>query len=229
MEENSDASESDASSSDLDESDPEPNSDSESFPARIKRALRAHAQPFHSISSPAAFSKLGILILFFVAAQTCCFLVPSANADGLDRVRSSGVLRYGSDMEGGGPYAYPDPRSPRDVTGFEVELMAMLCRDLSVNPEFCQGQWDKLLQVLSSGRLHAVINGYEWTENRARAYAATRPYYVYQLQLMVPARLPRSTPGLTSRSPGPMAGAGRLACWSARRVIPMPASKGGQT
>ena len=136
--------------------------------------------------APAAFSKLGILILFFVAAQTGCFLVPSANANGLDRVRSSGVLRYGSDMEGGGPYAYPDPRSPRDVTGFEVELMAMLGRDLGVTPEFCQGQWDKLLQVLSSGRLDAVINGYEWTENRAREYAATRPYYVYQLQLMVP-------------------------------------------
>ncbi len=31
----------------------------------------------------------------------------------------------------------------------------------------------------------AVVNGYEWTEQRARDYLATRPYYVYQLQLMV--------------------------------------------
>ena len=28
---------------------------------------------------------------------------------GLERVRKSGQLLYGSDMEGGGPYAYPDP------------------------------------------------------------------------------------------------------------------------
>ena len=41
-------------------------------------------------------------------------------------MKNSGELRYGSDMEGGGPYAYPDPNSPRGVTGFEVELMALL-------------------------------------------------------------------------------------------------------
>jgi polar amino acid transport system substrate-binding protein len=87
-------------------------------------------------------------------------------------------------MEGGGPYAYPDPSSPRDVTGFEVELMASLGKDLGANPEFSQGQWDKLLQLLDSGRIDLVCNGYEWTETRAHDYLSTRPYYVYQLQLM---------------------------------------------
>jgi polar amino acid transport system substrate-binding protein len=109
----------------------------------------------------------------------------SAQGDrALERVRRSGKLLYGSDMEGGGPYAYPDPHSPREVTGFEVELMAKLAKNLGVTPQFSQGQWDKLLQVLDSGRLDVVINGYEWTEPRALAYLATRPYYVYQLQLM---------------------------------------------
>jgi polar amino acid transport system substrate-binding protein len=87
-------------------------------------------------------------------------------------------------MEGGGPYAFPDPRSPRGVTGFEVELMAQLAADLGVKPVFSQGQWDKLLQVLGSGRIDVVANGYEWTEAHARDYLATRPYYVYQLQLI---------------------------------------------
>jgi polar amino acid transport system substrate-binding protein len=105
-------------------------------------------------------------------------------------VRSSGKLRYGCDMEGGGPYAYPDPSSPREVTGFEVELMKLLGKELDTQPEFAQGQWDKLLQILSSGRIDAVINGYEWTKNRAEDFAATRPYYVYQLQLMVPVTSP---------------------------------------
>jgi polar amino acid transport system substrate-binding protein len=108
----------------------------------------------------------------------------SARGDALERIRHSGKLLYGSDMEGGGPYAYPDPSSPRDVTGFEVELMRSLAKNLGVTPEFSQGQWDKLLQVLDSGRIDLVINGYEWTEPRARLYLATRPYYVYQLQLM---------------------------------------------
>ena len=88
-------------------------------------------------------------------------------------------------MEGGGPYAYPEPDAPRGMAGFEVELMDRLAGDLGVEPVFSQGQWDKLLQVLDSGRIDVVINGYEWTERRAHDYLATRPYYVYQLQLMV--------------------------------------------
>jgi polar amino acid transport system permease protein/polar amino acid transport system substrate-binding protein len=110
----------------------------------------------------------------------------SARADGLDRVRSSGTLRYGGDMEGGGPYAFPDPNSPRNVTGFEVELMELLGKDLGLAPEFCQGQWDMLLQLLDLDRSDIVVNGYEWTEPRGQDYLATRPYYIYQLQLMVP-------------------------------------------
>ena len=65
----------------------------------------------------------------------------------------SGRLLYGSDKEGGGPYAYPEPDAPRGMAGFEVELMERLAGDLGVEPVFSQGQWDKLLQVLDSGRI----------------------------------------------------------------------------
>ncbi|MGO9465866.1 MAG: ABC transporter permease subunit [Isosphaeraceae bacterium] len=128
---------------------------------------------------------------------------PRARADALDRVRRSGELRYGSDMEGGGPYAYPDPASPRGLAGFEVELMDRLARDQGASPVFSQGQWDKLLQVLDSGRIDLVVNGYEWTEPRGRDYLATRPYYVYQLQLIVPRGSPiRSWADLKKPKPG---------------------------
>lgn len=110
----------------------------------------------------------------------------SAHADTLSTIRQTGKLTYGSDKEGGGPYAFPDPKSPRDVIGFEVELMDEIAKDLGVKAEFSQGPWDRLLKVLDTGRIDAVVNGYEWTEIRARDYLATRPYYVYQLQLMAP-------------------------------------------
>ena len=127
----------------------------------------------------------------------------AAASDALERIRHSGRLLYGSDMEGGGPYAYPDPRSPRGVTGFEVELMDRLAKDLGVQSEFSQGQWDKLLQVLDAGRIDLVCNGYEWTETRARDYLATRPYYVYQLQLMTRRGSPiRSWADLKQPKPG---------------------------
>jgi polar amino acid transport system substrate-binding protein len=106
-------------------------------------------------------------------------------------------------MEGGGPYIYPDPKSSRGVTGFEVELMALLGKELGVATVFSQGPWDKLLEVLDSGRIDLVINGYEWTPVHARNYLATRPYYVYQLQLMAQRGGPiRSWADLKGAKPG---------------------------
>ena len=174
MEENSGASESDALRSVT------------SFKSRQAQSARAGEamRPFfacrRNIHIPRTCAAVSA-IAFFALVFTSC---DAAQGDALDRIHSSGRLRYGSDMEGGGPYAYPDPSSPRDVTGFEVELMASLGKDLGANPEFSQGQWDKLLQLLDSGRIDLVCNGYEWTETRAHDFLATRPYYVYQLQLM---------------------------------------------
>lgn len=109
----------------------------------------------------------------------------SATADDtLATIRGTGRLTYGSDEEGGGPYVYPDPKNPRGVTGFEVELMDRLARDLRAEAVLAQGQWDTLLQLLATRRVDMVVNGYEWTEARARDFLATRPYYVFQLQLM---------------------------------------------
>jgi len=128
-------------------------------------------------------------LLSFLLVSSC--LNPSpARGDALADVRARKVLRFGSDMEGGGPYAYPDPASPRGATGFEVEMMELLARDLGARAELSQGQWDKLLSVLDAGRFDVVVNGYEWTDVRARDYLATRPYYIYQLQLMGPKGTP---------------------------------------
>jgi polar amino acid transport system substrate-binding protein len=140
---------------------------------------------------------LVLFVLFAIVAR------PAAAGDALERIHRSGRLVYGSDMEGGGPYGYPDPSSPRGVTGFEVELMDHLAKDLGVAPEFAQGQWDKLLQLLDAERIDVVCNGYEWTETRAHDYLATRPYYVYQLQLMTRRGSPiRSWADLKGPKPG---------------------------
>ncbi len=41
-----------------------------------------------------------------------------------------------------------------------------------------------MLQNLDAGLVDTVVNGYEWNDERGRDYLATRPYYVYQLQLL---------------------------------------------
>ncbi len=107
---------------------------------------------------------------------------PIAMADALDSARASGRLRFGADEEGGAPYFFRDDLGRR--VGFEADLMDRIGREIGAAPDFHQVQWEYLLQVLARGEIDAVINGYELTGARARDYLATRPYYVYQLQLM---------------------------------------------
>ena len=172
----------DASASDARDFDPSKALNRGEFsPARPSAFPPGRNRQPTSIHLPAVFTGL----LLILTAVTASFGQATAHDDSLERVRSSGKLLYGSDMEGGGPYAYPDSKSSRGVTGFEVELMALLGKDLGVTPVFSQGPWDKLLPLLGSHRTDLVINGYEWTAVHGRKYLATRPYYVYQLQLMV--------------------------------------------
>ncbi len=106
-------------------------------------------------------------------------------ADGLDRTLASGRLAFGADEEGGAPYFWVDPATGERV-GFEAELMARLAGSLGVAPAFHQAQWEYLLPILDrpDSAIDLVVNGYELTEARARDFLATRPYFVYQLQLM---------------------------------------------
>lgn len=130
-----------------------------------------------------------------------CSRSPSPST--LKRLQSTGRFVYGCDKEGGGPYAYPDPRDPRKVTGFEVEVLDRIGAELGAHPVFAQGQWDTLLQNLATRRVDAVVNGYEWTPVRAREFRATRPYYIYQHQVMAVAGGPvRSWEDLTRPKPG---------------------------
>ena len=136
---------------------------------------KAAALPLPHLSR--RFAALLVTILLLSTASL-------ARADALDRVRSSVQLVYGSDEEGGAPYLYLDRNPPHARIGFEAELMERIGRELNVRPVFQQALWENLLQVLARGEIDVVVNGYELTERRARDYLATRPYYVFQLQLL---------------------------------------------
>jgi polar amino acid transport system substrate-binding protein len=116
--------------------------------------------------------------------------VPARGGDKLEEIRARGYFTWGADEEGGGPYVFPDPADPARRTGFEVDLAAQLASELSrsqgapIEARFTQGQWDKLPDLLKTERIDLVMNGYEWTPERASDMAATVPYYVYELQLL---------------------------------------------
>ncbi len=107
-----------------------------------------------------------------------------ARADTLDDIRRRGVIRWGGDQEGGGPYIFPKPDNPREIIGFEVKLMEVLAGRLGVRAEFQQCQWTTLPDLLRIGKIDAIVNGYELTEGHLATKIATVPYYVYQYQLI---------------------------------------------
>jgi polar amino acid transport system substrate-binding protein len=84
-------------------------------------------------------------------------------------------LRWGADSEGGAPYIFERP--PGKVRGFEVELAEALAARLGRTARHVQGPYAQLLPLLERGDLDIVLNGMEATEDRARAYALTRPYW----------------------------------------------------
>ncbi len=106
-------------------------------------------------------------------------------ADTLDDVRQRGVLRWGGDEEGGGPYIYRDKE--RKIVGFEVELMDEIAGRLGIKAEFVQGNWSDQWKTLDSrpDLVDVIANGFELTaDNLTPTRLASIPYYVYELQLI---------------------------------------------
>lgn len=128
----------------------------------------------------------GNRLLVVVSVLAVCLIVSSTAVaiDGLDKIRQRGTLVWGADQEGGGPFVYPNPNDPTQRIGFEVELAELISEHIGVKAEFSQGQWDKLPDLLDRGDIDIVLNGYEWTTNRAARYGVSIPYYIYELQLL---------------------------------------------
>ncbi len=107
-----------------------------------------------------------------------------ANADSLDQIRQRGTLRWAGDKEGGAPFVYPAKDDPTQIEGCDVEMAEILAKKIGVRPEFVQGQWEKLPEVMDRGDVNIVLTGYEWTANRAQRYGTSIPYYIYELQFL---------------------------------------------
>lgn len=111
--------------------------------------------------------------------------LPARAWDTLADARGGKSLRWGADQEGGAPYVFPSDQDMSQLVGFEVDLARELQRQLRVEIEFQQSQWDLLPSMLQARKVDIVMNGYEWFPDRAAAMEASIPYYVYALQLEV--------------------------------------------
>jgi polar amino acid transport system substrate-binding protein len=109
----------------------------------------------------------------------------SSTGSALARVRASGVLRWGGDVQGGEPYAFEDPSHPGRLVGFEVELADAIARELHVRARFVQNDWSNLVPSLDRGSFDIALNGLEVTPARSGSVTFTRPYYIFTEYLVV--------------------------------------------
>src|SRR5690242_8829053 len=116
-------------------------------PVRGRPISKFLSDPSASLSPRPRPAAVYFLLLFGLFLPSCG-RAPRVGV--MARVASQGKLVYGSDKEGGGPYVFPDPEAPREVKGFEVEIMRALGAEVGVKAEFAQGQWDRLLQQLDA-------------------------------------------------------------------------------
>jgi polar amino acid transport system substrate-binding protein len=109
----------------------------------------------------------------------------SKTGSSVEQIKKRGVLRWGSDAEGGAPYVFPDPNNPSRLIGFEVDLADAIARDLGVSAKQSQNAWDSLIPALERGDSDIAINGIEITPQRESKVLFSLPYYVYTEQLVV--------------------------------------------
>lgn len=97
---------------------------------------------------------------------------------GVQLAQADGVLRWGADIESGAPYSFKDPSDPHKVIGYESELVEAIAKKIGRKAEFCQNNWEGLIEGLKRKDYDIVINGLEITQDRKAVVNFTRPYYV---------------------------------------------------
>jgi polar amino acid transport system substrate-binding protein len=109
----------------------------------------------------------------------------------LARIKERGEIVWGADMQGGEPFIYPDPDNPKELIGFDREMMKAVARRLSVQlgveikERFFQCAWSNLVPSLERGDFDVVINGLEATDERKRRILLSEAYYNYAETLTI--------------------------------------------
>ena len=119
------------------------------------------------------------LLLVMLAGVACCGVASPACA------QQPVPLRWAADAEGGAPYIFKDPQNPERNVGFEVDIAEALARELGRPIDFVQYQFSSLVSGLERGDFDFAMNGLEVTPDRRSQILFSRPYYIYQEQLVV--------------------------------------------
>jgi len=81
------------------------------------------------------------------------------------------------------PWTYHDEKG--DLVGFDKEVADAIAAKLGVKAEFVEGEWDGLFAGVDAKRYDIIVNGVEYTAERAEKYDFTEPYAFIHTALII--------------------------------------------
>ena len=90
----------------------------------------------------------------------------------LSKIKEAGVLRIGCEA------TYP-PFTFRDggeIVGYDVDLAAIMCEQLGVEPQFIDTQWSGIIPALYAGRFEIIMSSMSYRKERLEKVAFSIPY-----------------------------------------------------
>ena len=125
------------------------------------------------------FKMKKILFISIIAILLANSIMASGNkenavsGDQLERIKEKGEITIA--MEGTwAPWTYHNEKD--ELVGYDTEIGQVIADKLGVKAVFVEGEWDGLLAGLDAGRYDIMINGVDYTEERAKKYDFSTPY-----------------------------------------------------
>ena len=124
------------------------------------------------------FALLAALVLLAVSVSAFA----EGEKDLLARIQERGKLIIATEGNWS-PWTYHDENDV--LTGFDIEIGALIAKGLGVEPEYMETAWDAILAGVDSGRFDIACNGVDYTEERAQKYDFSDPYVFTEIVLVV--------------------------------------------
>ncbi len=125
---------------------------------------------------------LALVFVLILAVVSVSALAESGEKDLLARIRERGTLIIATEGNWS-PWTYHDENDV--LTGFDIEIGALIAESLGVKPVYMETAWDAILAGVDSGRFDIACNGVDYTEERAQKYDFSDPYVYTEIVLVV--------------------------------------------
>ena len=123
-----------------------------------------------------------VLLAVMLLSVSVLAVAEDAQPDLLARIKERGTLIIATEGNWS-PWTYHDENDV--LTGFDIEIGALIAKGLGVEPQYMETDWASILAGVDTGRFDIACNGVDYTEERAEKYSFSDPYVYTEIVLAV--------------------------------------------